>query len=226
MATYELDASGHRRRLRERFDKSAAGWHGYELVELLLTYAVPRRDMKPVAKTLIGRFGGVAGILGATPEELQKIDGLGSAGVTLIKLVHAINCASLSEPLMRRDALRSPRAVVDFARAKIAGLPHEAFLAIFVSVQNELRDWAVVNEGTVDQVAVYPRRIIELAVARRAAGLILAHNHPSGYTVPSEEDKRLTRTIRDAASLFDVRVIDHVVVGNAGYFSFSENGLL
>jgi DNA repair protein RadC len=99
-------------------------------------------------------------------------------------------------------------------------------MAIFLSTQNELIGHEVVNEGTVDQVAVYPRRIVEKALARHAAGLIIVHNHPSGYVEPSDEDKRLTRTLKDAAHLFDIRVLDHIIVGKAGTFSFLERGLI
>ena len=109
---------------------------------------------------------------------------------------------------------------------RIAGLPHEAFMVIFLNVQNEIIGSDVVNEGTVDQVAVYPRRIIEGALARHAAGLILAHNHPSGHTEPSDEDRRLTDLIRTTARALDIRVLDHLVVGRGGFGSFAERGWL
>ncbi len=99
-------------------------------------------------------------------------------------------------------------------------------MVIFLNTQNELIDHAIINEGTVDQVAVYPRRILERALAHHAAGLIIVHNHPSGYTDPSEEDKRLTRTLKDLAKLLDIRLLDHLIVGRNGYFSFLERGLI
>lgn len=217
---------GHRARLRERFLATPSGLRDYELLELLLTFSVGRRDVKPVAKRLIERFGGLCGVLDAAPAELAAVEGAGPASAVLARLVRELATAALHERMKSKPFLSSPGAVADYARLRIAGLPHEAFMAIYLNVQNEVIGSEVVNEGTVDQVAVYPRRIIEGALARHAAGLILAHNHPSGYTDPSDEDKRLTELIRATARALDIRVLDHLVVGRGGYFSFAERGLL
>lgn len=218
--------TGHRARLRERFLTAPAALPGYELLELLLTFSLGRRDVKPIAKALIARFGSLRGVIEAAPHELTSVDGAGPASAVLIKLVREISAASLAERIQKKPFLSSPRAVADFAIARIGGLPHEAFMVIFLNVQNEVLGSDVVNEGTVDQVAVYPRRILEGALSRHAAGIILAHNHPSGYTEPSDEDKRLTETLRATARALDIRVLDHLVVGRSGYFSFAERGLL
>jgi DNA repair protein RadC len=216
---------GHRHRLRERFRKAYAdGLHDYEMLELLLSYAIPRKDVKPIAKNLIERFGGLNGTLDADPAEIERIPEMGAASATLIKLVKEMGGLYLSRRMEKRDLMTSPQRVIQFAMMKLAGLPHEAFMAIFLNVQNELIDHAVVNEGTVDQVAVYPRRIVEMALSCHAAGLIVVHNHPSGYTDPSEEDKRLTRALADAARFLDIRLLDHIVVGRHGHFSFAERG--
>lgn len=218
---------GHRARLRERFTKvQTDGLHEYEVLELLLTYAIPRRDVKPIAKNLIDRFGTLASVLDAAPTELEQTTSIGPASSTLIALVKETCALYLARRMERRDLLTSPERVINFARLKLAGLPHEAFMAIFLSTQNELIGHEIVNEGTIDQVAVYPRRIVEKALARHAAGLIIVHNHPSGYVDPSDEDKRLTRTLKDAAQLLDIRVLDHIIVGKAGTFSFLERGLI
>lgn len=132
----------------------------------------------------------------------------------------------LGERMEKRDVLSAPARVVDFLKLKIGGLPHEAFCAIFLTTQNEVITHEIVNEGTIDQVAVYPRRIIEMALKHHAAALIIAHNHPSGFTDPSEEDKNLTRTLRSACTVMDIRLLDHMIVGKSGYFSFLERGLL
>jgi DNA repair protein RadC len=126
----------------------------------------------------------------------------------------------------KKDLLTSPESVVRFARMKLAGLPHEAFMVIFLNVQNETLAREIVNEGTVDQVAVYPRRIVEKALVHHAAGLIIVHNHPSGYTDPSDEDKRLTRSLKDATNLLSIRLLDHLIVSQNGHFSFLERGLI
>lgn len=217
---------GHRHRLRERFERTAAGLNDYEILELLLTYAIPRRDVKPLAKDLLETFHGLNGVLDASTLELKRLPGMGAPSAVLIKLVKEIGVLYLAERLEGRDVLASPQSVMRFARMKLAGFPHEAFMVIFLNVQNELIAHEIINEGTVDQVAVYPRRIIERALAHHAAGLVIVHNHPSGHVEPSEEDKNLTRTVRNAASVLDVRLLDHLIVGSGGYFSFVERGLL
>ncbi len=217
----------HRKRLRERFQKTGAeGMYDYELLELLLTYSIPRRDVKPVAKMLIGKFGSLSGVLDADRRELEGLKGVGAMSATLIRLVKELYGSYLAENMKRGDILSSPEAVLKFLRVRLAGLVNEAFMVIFMNVKNEVIDYTILHEGTVDNVAVYPRRIIESALGRHAAGIILVHNHPSGNPTPSGEDKRLTRDIADAALTLDIRVLDHIIVGKDGYYSFIENGLL
>jgi len=217
----------HRRRLRQRFQKSQGeGLHDYELLELLLTYAIPRRDVKPIAKELLKRFGTLSGVLDASSQELETVPEVGPVSATLIRLVKELCGAYLAERMQHKDVLSSPQAVVDFARVKLVGLPHEAFMVIYLNTKNEVLGNEVIHEGTVDHAVIYPRRIIEAALAHHSAGLILVHNHPSGHPEPSEEDKRLTRTITETARTVDVRVVDHIIVGKDGYFSFVESKLL
>jgi DNA repair protein RadC len=224
---YAAGPRGHRQRLRERFRVATAdGLHAYEVLELLLTFSIFRRDVKPIAKALLHRFGGLAGVLDADEAELRAVDGVGPATVTLVHLVKQMGTLYLGERMRQRDVLTSPERVAAYAAMKLGGLPHEAFMVVFVNVQNEVLGSEVLHQGTVDQVAVYPRRIIEAALARHAAGVVLVHNHPSGHLAPSDEDKRLTRAIRDAARPLDLRVLDHVIVGGGGSFSFVANGLL
>ena len=134
--------------------------------------------------------------------------------------------AYLDEQMQKRDVLSSPQAVLDFARTKLAGLPHEAFMVIYLDVKNHVLDHEVLHEGTVDRAIVYPRRVLESAIKHNAVGLILSHNHPSGDPAPSQEDKHLTRAVTEAARTIEIRVLDHVIVGRNGYFSFQENRLL
>ena len=217
---------GHRERLRERFRRAGAeGLHDYELLELLLTYAIPRKDVKPLAKELIKKFGGLSGVLDAKQEELEEVPGLGPRSATLIRLVKELHGAYLAEQMEHRDLLSSPQTVVDFARVKLAGLPHEALMVIYLNIKNEVIDHEVLHEGTVDRVVIYPRRIVEAALAHHAAGLILIHNHPSGHPEPSEEDRRLTQAVAAAARTVDIRLLDHIIVGRDGYYSFREEGL-
>ena len=218
---------GHRKRLRERFRRAGAqGMHDYELLELLLTYAIPRRDVKPIAKELLGRFKGITGVMNASQEELESVEGMGPISAMLIRLVKELFGLYMAERMEGRDLLASPQAVVDFARVKLAGLSHEAFMVIYLNTKNEVIEYEVVHEGTVDRAIIYPRRIIESALSHHASGLILVHNHPSGYPEPSEDDRRLTRSIYEVAHTIDIRVLDHIIVGRNGYFSFREGGLL
>jgi DNA repair protein RadC len=214
----------HRKRLRNRFQKSREeGLSDYELLELLLTYAIPRRDVKPYAKSLIKKFGSLAGVLDADPRELEEVLHVGPISSTLVHLVKKICEAYLAEKMIAREALSSPQAVLDFARVKMAGLPHEAFMVIFLNTKNKVLDYKVIQEGTVDRAVIYPRRIVEEAIGRHAASVILVHNHPSGHSEPSPEDRELTRSIVEAARTIDLRVLDHVIVGKEGHFSFVEN---
>lgn len=217
----------HRKRLRERFRKSGAdGMHDYELLELLLTFSIPRRDVKPVAKKLISEFGGLSGVLDADQKKLEGLSGVGSMSAALIRLVKEIYNTYLAENMKRGDVLSSPETVLKFVRVRLSGMTNEAFMVIYMNVKNEVIDYSILHEGTVDNVAVYPRRIIESALSRNASGVILVHNHPSGNPAPSREDKSLTRDIADAAITLDIRVLDHIIVGKDGYFSFMENDLI
>ncbi|HSC35872.1 MAG TPA: DNA repair protein RadC [Thermodesulfobacteriota bacterium] len=217
----------HRKRLRERFRKSGAeGMHDYELLELLLTFSIPRRDVKPVAKKLISEFGGLSGVLDADQKKLEELQGVGSMSAALIRLVKELYNTYLAENMKRGDVLSSPETVLKFVRVRLSGMTNEAFMVIYMNVKNEVIDYSILHEGTVDNVAVYPRRIIETALSRHASGVILVHNHPSGNPAPSREDKVLTRDIAEAAGTLDIMVLDHIIVGKDGYFSFMENDLL
>lgn len=219
--------AGHRQRLKEKFRNTGGeGLHDYELLELLLTYALPRRDVKPLAKELITRFGGLSGVLDASPEELDKVKGLSKGSGILIKLNKAIIEYYMTNEMASRDVLSSPQAVLNFAKAKLAGLSNEAFLCIYLNTKNEVIKHNIVNQGTVDKAAVYPRRIIKEALDCHAAGLILVHNHPSGHCQPSPEDKALTDSIISVAKTMDIRVLDHLIVGRLGHFSFAEKNLI
>jgi len=218
---------GHRKRLREKFKVAGSkGLRDYELVELLLTYAIPRKDVKPVAKSLLKKFGSFGNIFDARIDELQKVEGIGPGSAVLIKLVKEILSLYLEEKMKRKDALTSPSSVVDFARVKLSGFFNEVFMVIYLNAKNEVIDYEIIQEGTVDGAIIYPRRVIESAILHHAAGIILVHNHPSGHPEASVDDKELTRTLRDVAKFMDVRVVDHIIVGKNGYFSFAERGLL
>lgn len=198
----------------------------YELLELLLTFAVPRRDVKPLARQLLERFRGLGGVLHAGLEELEAVEGMGPVSATIVRLVHELCVACLEEKMMGSDFLSSPQAVRKYARVILGGMSNEAFMVICLNVRNQVMHTEILQEGTVDRAMVFPRRIIETALFRHAAGIILVHNHPSGQPEPSDEDRRLTATVVAAARTVGLRVLDHLVVGRDSYFSFAEADLM
>ena len=217
----------HRSRLRKRFRKTDGnGLHEYELLELLLTYAIPRIDVKPIAKRLLGRFGGLSGVLDATQGEIEAIDGIGPVSATLMRVVKALCVSCSSQKMRNKNILSSPETVLDFSRLKLTGLSNETLMAIYVNVKNEVIDYEILNEGTVDNVVIYPRRIIESALRYHASGLVIVHNHPSGNPEPSEEDRVLTSSLSEISRTLDIRLLDHIIVGRDGHFSFRERKAL
>jgi len=221
------DQQGHRRRLREKFLKSGLnGFHDYEKLELLLTYAQARRDVKPAAKRLLDKFGGIGALLDATPEQIGAVEGVAVQSALLLKLVRALCCEYLGEKMAGRDVLASPAEVYNFARMKMAARPDEAFMVLYLNTKNHVIAYEIVNEGTVDHAAVYPRTVIRKALEKNAAALIVVHNHPSGVCDPSASDLELTRTLKEAMKAMNIRLLDHVIVGKSGHFSLVEEGLL
>lgn len=220
---------GHRQRLRERFLRSGfSGFADYEIVELLLTLAIPRRDVKPAAKALLARFGSVRGVLDAPAEELRRIDGLGEVAPVALRIIRETANLYLQQSAEGGEPLRDPEALVRFWRSRIGALPIEVFeVAYLDSAGRLLRDGVErLEEGTVDRATVYPRRILEAALRRNAAAIVVAHNHPNGEVGPSEQDKLLTRALHLASTTVAVRLLEHLVVSPERVFSFREAGLL
>ncbi len=216
---------GHRQRLREKFLKAGiTGLHDYEVVELLLTYAIPRMDVKPVAKDLIRRFKGLRGVLDAEVDELVEIPGMGEHSAGLIKLTKGLGSAYLEERVLGADVMSSPKEVVDFLTSKLAGERVEKFLALFLSSKNEVLAIETINEGTINQTAVYPRKVIEHALRHNARSIIFVHNHPSGDPTPSKSDIKLTKELEDAARTVDILVHDHIIIGRNSHHSLRDSG--
>ena len=220
---------GHRQRLRERFLKSGfVGFADYEIVELLLTLAIPRSDVKQPAKALIAAFGDLRGILDAPVEELQQIKGLGSVAPVALRIIRETANLYLQQVAEQQESFSDENALARFWRAKIGSLSHEVFQVGYLdSAYRLLRDGVeTLEEGTVDRAAVYPRRVVEAALRRGAAAIVVAHNHPNGNVQPSEHDKVLTRALVMAATTVSIRVLDHLIVSSDEVFSFRKEGLL
>ncbi len=224
-----MGGSGHRARLRERFGRSGfEGFAEHEIVELLLTLAIPRRDVKLPAKALLGRFGSVRGVLDAPPEALRQVAGIGSVAPIALGIIRAAAAVYLRQAAERRSALREPARLKDFWRLRIGSLPNEVFAVAWLDSGLRLlpRGIEVLQQGTVDRASVYPRQVVEAALRRGAAAIVLAHNHPNGRVEPSEADKVTTRAIALAAETIRLRVVDHLIVSADEAFSFREAGLL
>jgi DNA repair protein RadC len=218
---------GHRKRLRERYKKSGLnGFHDYEFIELLLTYAIPQRDVKPIAKELILHFGGVRRLFDASLEELTSIKGIGERSAILIKLLKEGSTLYLKDRVKGKEILSSPQHVLDFCHHTLSGERNEKFMVIYLTTKNELIDTEILEEGTINQTAVYPRKVVEGALRQNASALIFVHNHPSGDPTPSQTDRKLTEALVKAAFTIDVTVHDHIIIGKNTHFSGREGGWL
>jgi DNA repair protein RadC len=216
---------GHRKRLRERAAISFAALPDYELLELLLARSLPRGDIKPIAKTLLGRFGGLAGVLGADAAELKTVAGVGAAVALDLKLIHEATVRMGRGEVRKRPVISSWTALLSYARVAMAGAPREQFRVMFLDKKNQLIADEIMNEGTVDHAPVYPREVMRRALELSASAVILAHNHPSGDPTPSGADVDMTRQVVEAGRPLRITVHDHIVVGREGVASLKALGL-
>ena len=218
---------GHRQRLRERFEKGgSSAFAEHELLELLLTFAIPLKDVKPLAKKLLLSFGSLAEVLDAELAVLKNIEGMGSVSAILIRLIKELNVEYHTEKLKCMEVLSTPNEVYEFIKSKLAGKRDELFMVIYLNTKNKVVDLEISAEGTVNQAAVYPRKIIRKALENNASALILAHNHPSGEPEPSKNDISLTDSLKNICQTMNIRLLDHIIVGKLGYFSFNKKSLL
>jgi DNA repair protein RadC len=218
---------GHRERLRARFLKGGAdSMPDYELLELTLFAAIPRRDTKPLAKTLLARFGSFAEVIAAPRARLLEIEGAGEGVANHLKIVEAAAQRLAKTKVMGRPALSSWSALLDYCTAAMARSETEEFRVLFLDRKNHLIADEVKNRGTIDHTPVYPREIIKRALELGASSIILVHNHPSGDPTPSKADIAMTREVAAAAKALGISLHDHLVVGRGGHASFKSLGLL
>ncbi len=220
-------AEGHRKRLREKFIKSRlAGFHDYEIVELLLTLGSPRKDCKQQAKEAIRRFKSLRGVLGARPEELQQIDGIGSHSAFGIKLVQEVAREFLKEKIIDTPIYKSSREIFDYLYHSMRDLKKEVFKVIYLNSQNQIVDTADLFEGTLESIPIRPRQIVEDALKHGTTAIIFVHNHPAGDPAPSKSDKQLTRDLVFVGNIIQIKVLDHIIIAGNRYFSFADEGLI
>jgi DNA repair protein RadC len=225
--TSEKTSSGHRKRLREKFLRSGlSGFNDYEIVELLLTVGTPRRDCKEQAKEAIKRFKTLRGVLEAPVEELQQISGIGSHSVFGLKLVQEVAREYLKERIIDKPVYQSAKEIFDFLYHSMRDLKKEVFKVLYLNSQNQIIEVKDLSAGTVNSGVVAPREVIESAIRYNSVSLIFVHNHPSGNPEPSSSDKTLTRELVFAASVMQIKVLDHIIIGNDRYYSFATEGLI
>jgi DNA repair protein RadC len=213
--------------MRDRFRRHGLeSFQEYEALELLLLYVARQRDMKPVAKRLIERFDSFKEVLDASVEELESVSGVGPAASTLIHFVRQAATRYLQQTAQTDFSPDDPAALIDYCRIGMGALPNEQFRLLSLDASFKLVGEDTIADGTIDQATVYPRKVVEAALARRATTLIFCHNHPNGDVTPSDFDKTVTRALVLAARTVNLTVYDHLVVSRDAHFSFREQGLL
>lgn len=221
-------APGHRERLRERFEKGGfKGFHDYEILEFLLTFIFRQGDVKPLAKELIKTFGSFVKVLDAPIEQLEKIKGLGKVSAISLHAFREIMAFYFQDnAFINKEQITKMSGLIEMLRANIGHKANEVLFAIFLNAKNEVLETKELGEGTVSQAAAFPRKIVEEAIRLKATSLILAHNHPDGIAAPSDDDLKITTQIKNALSLIDVTLQDHIIIANNEYYSFNRNEML
>jgi DNA repair protein RadC len=218
---------GHRERLRERFYSAGAdALSDYELLEMALFPALPRRDTKPLAKALLKKFGSFAEVIHAPMARLREVEGIGEASINQIKLLAAAATRVAKGEVKKNIALSSWNDVIDYIRTGMAFADKEQFRLLFLDKRNQLISDEVQQTGTVDHTPVYPREVIKRALELSATALILVHNHPSGDPSPSQADIQMTKAIVDIATPLGISVHDHIIVGKRGHASLKGMKLI
>ncbi len=217
------DTAGHRRRLLDRFTGSGlASLHLHEIVELLLTFTIPRRDTKPLAKELVRRYRGLSAILNAPAHELAEVEGIGPRCASHLALVREIMAYCLKEKYLRKSLISHRRDIEEYLRTTFGHRRDEYVAALFLGNRNEVIETEILAEGTVNQCAVFPRRIMERALRYSATSIIVAHNHPGGGIKPSEADWALTERLFAICRLLEIPLLDHLIISHQEVVSLKE----
>ncbi|MBO5960150.1 MAG: DNA repair protein RadC [Lentisphaeria bacterium] len=213
--------TGHRKRLREKFLRAGdEAFLDYEILELLLSYAIGRRDVKPMAKRLIEKYKTLEGVVDADIADLTAIPEIGESSAILIKLIRSMMVRYLGQRLRNEDYMDDSDKFCDYARARLGDQTGEAMMLFYLNTKNVLIDTEIVNEGAVDCVVVFPSIVAKRALLRSAKAVVLCHNHPSGIVKPSREDDLVTREVRAALESLKITLLDHIIVSKYDYYSY------
>lgn len=218
-------STGHRERIRERYKKEGLdNFQPHEVLELLLTYAIPRKDTKAMAHALIDRFGSLANVFEARQEEICKVDGIGERAAGLLKLVIDVNRQYLLSRFGKAVVLDSVEKLAEYARSLEFGRPYETLFLICLSVKKKVVGTFMMEEGTLSNAAFHVQKLIERAMGAKAYSVAVVHNHPGGVPEPSEQDIRATYTLVSALKAVGIGFEDHVIVGDAGEWVSMRQG--
>lgn len=223
------DTKGHRKRLREKYMKSGYGaLNDYEQLELLLTYVIPRRDVKPLAKELLRRYECLEGITREDPKKLATIEGIGGNTGVFMNLIGDAAREMFRERLKSRDltTISGTDDLIRYLRSDIGFLKVEGFIVLYLNSSNNLIEEERLSTGTIDRSPVYPREIVERVVGHRAKSVIICHNHPSGVLKPSRADIEITLKLKKVLEILEVRLLDHIIITRDSHYSFLEEGIL
>ena len=225
---WQKKGAGHRQRLKDKFHQ-----HGIEtftdseVLELLLILGTPRKDCKEQARSLLKHFGSLANVLEASSGELQKVKGVGPNNSFAIHFLHAVARRYLKHRLQEKQYLHSSRQVAEYLVHSMRDLKQEVFTAIFLDASHAIIETREVARGTVSSNTIYPRELVRLALEHNAAAMVVAHNHPSGNLEPSPQDHKLTRTLYLACNFMNIRLLDHLIIGQSEKtYSFADHGLM
>jgi DNA repair protein RadC len=214
-------------RPREKLlDRGPEALNNAELLAIFLRTGVPGKSAVDLAQDLLQEFGGLVGLLSAHEQAFCQAKGLGRAKYAQMQAVLEMSRRYLREEIVGRDVLTSPEATRNYLKARLRGFQHEVFACLFLDNRHRVIEYRELFRGTIDGASVHPREVVREAMRANAAAVIFAHNHPSGVAEPSQADLRITQRLREALDLVDVRVLDHIVVGEGDGTSFAERGLL
>lgn len=221
------EGAGHRARLRSRLlTGGEAALADYELLEYLLMTAIPRKDMKPLAKSLLKRFGTLAGVFNADPRALAQHPGMGETSAAALKIVALATRRLARTGVQEQPVLGSWQALIDYLTVDMAHLTHERVRVLYLDTRNRLILDHLLTDGSIDEAAIHPREVVKQALDLGASALILVHNHPSGSPEPSRADIHITGRIAEAGRLLGIVVHDHVIIGKEGHVSLKAKGLI
>lgn len=219
---------GHRERLRLRYLESGfTGFSDREKLEYFLCLCIPRKDVKPMADTLLKKYKSISKVIDQTVDELKTVDGIGEStaiNIAALRDFFGVYFADLSKS--KAETITKMSALVEMLRASIGHKQNEILFAIFLNAKNEVLATKELGEGTVSQASAFPRKIVEEALKQKATSIILAHNHPGGVAEPSEHDESITTEIQQALALLEISLQDHIILANNEYYSFKRNNLL